>query len=99
MSKKAELTPRERVLLALEHRETDRVPVDILATPEVWINLQNHLGIHDSEDVMRHLGVDVRHPRQPYVGPPLPTYPDGSWIDALGVRRRPVAHGGGVYDE
>ncbi len=99
MSKGAELTPRTRVLLALEHRETDRVPVDILATPEVWVNLRSHLGIHDPEDVMRHLGVDLRHPRQPYVGPPLPKHPDGSWTDAWGVRRRPVAHGGGVYDE
>jgi uroporphyrinogen decarboxylase len=99
MRKKAELTPRERVLLALEHRETDRVPVDILATPEVWVNLRSHLGIHDPEEVMRHLGVDLRHPRQPYVGPPLPKHPDGSWTDAWGVRRRPVGHVGGVYDE
>ena len=29
------LRPRERVMLALGHQETDRVPVDFLATPEI----------------------------------------------------------------
>jgi uroporphyrinogen decarboxylase len=99
MGKRTKLTHRERVLLALEHRETDRVPVDFLATPEAWANLRRHVGIHDSEDVLCYLGVDLRHPRQPYVGPSLPAHPDGSWTDAWGVRRRPVPHGEGVYDE
>jgi uroporphyrinogen decarboxylase len=30
------LSPRQRVKLALQHQEPDRVPVDFLATPEVW---------------------------------------------------------------
>jgi len=94
-----ELTPRERVLLALSHRETDRVPVDIMATPEAWGRLQKHLGINDAEAILRHLGIDVRHPRQPYVGPALVHDPDGTWVDAWGVRRRRVHHNGGAYEE
>ena len=34
-----ELSPRERVKTALRHIEPDRVPVDFLATPEVWLKL------------------------------------------------------------
>jgi uroporphyrinogen decarboxylase len=36
------LTPRERVAQALEHHEPDRVPVDFLATTEVWAKLMEH---------------------------------------------------------
>jgi hypothetical protein len=31
----SELSPRERVKLALQHQEPDRVPVDFLATPTI----------------------------------------------------------------
>jgi uroporphyrinogen decarboxylase len=86
-------------LLALDHRETDRVPTDFLATPETWAQLKAHLGMKDSEQVLRHLGVDVRHPRQPYVGPSIVRHPDGSWNDAWGVRRRTIPHPRGAYDE
>ena len=39
----SELSPRERVKLALQHQEPDRVPVDFLATPEVWTKLEQYL--------------------------------------------------------
>ena len=94
-----ELTPRERVHLALSHRESDRVPVDFMATPEAWGRLCEHIGIDDWEAVLRYLGIDLRHPRQPYVGPPLGSSSDGSWVDAWGVRRRRVEHNQGAYDE
>ncbi|MCZ2075173.1 MAG: hypothetical protein HUU41_05380 [Bryobacteraceae bacterium] len=93
------LCPRERVLLALTHRETDRVPVDFLATAETWTNVKTFLGTADEERVLQLLGVDLRHPRQPYIGPPLETYSDGTWRDAWGVTRRKVANRFGVYDE
>ncbi|MBN1265718.1 MAG: hypothetical protein JXA25_09510 [Anaerolineales bacterium] len=38
------LTPRERVNQALSHHNPDRMPVDFLATPEVWKELIDHLG-------------------------------------------------------
>lgn len=93
------LTPRERVLLALAHQETDRIPVDFSATPETWTALQETLGVSDQEAVLRHLGIDLRHPRQPYVGPPLEQRPDGAWRDAWGVWRRTVPHAKGAYEE
>jgi uroporphyrinogen decarboxylase len=94
-----EITPRERVQLALSHREPDRVPVDFMATPQAWERLCEHLGIADHEAVLRYLRADLRHPRQPYIGPPLDHRPDGRWVDAWGVRRRRVEHPQGAYDE
>jgi len=39
------ITPRERVKTALGHQEPDRVPVDFLATPEVWRKLVAYFGL------------------------------------------------------
>lgn len=96
---KEDITPRERVKLALQHEETDRVPVDLLATPESWANLKDYLGLSNAESIMTYLGVDVRHPRLRYVGPPLPTYSDGSYKDAWGITWSPMPYEGGVYYE
>jgi len=96
---KDEISPRERVQLALGHQETDRVPVDFLATPETWAGLKDHLGLPNQESIMRYLGVDVRHPRLRYVGPRLPTYSDCSYQDAWGIIWSPVSYGEGVYYE
>ena len=46
------MTPRERVLAAIEHREPDRVPIDLGCTPSSGIsaiaygNLKRHLGMN-----------------------------------------------------
>jgi len=45
------MTSRERILAAIEHRQPDRVPVDLGATPSSGIsaiaygNLKRHLGL------------------------------------------------------
>ncbi len=66
------MTEFERVQLALQHQEPDRVPVDFLATPEVWNKLIAQLkpdvaGIGASEFVepareaiLRQFEIDVR---------------------------------------
>jgi len=47
------MTPRERVLAAINHQQPDRVPVDLGSTPSSGIsaiaygNLKNHLGIQE----------------------------------------------------
>lgn len=99
MKVKEELSSRERVLLAVSHRETDRTPVDFLATVEAMARLQDHLGINDEEAVLSHLGVDLRHPRQPYIGPSIRRQGDGTWVDPWGVKRQSVPHQGGFYEE
>lgn len=66
------LSSVERLRHTLEHREPDRVPVDFLATPEIWDRLIEHFkpdttGIvgagffsEDREAILRRLAVDCR---------------------------------------
>jgi uroporphyrinogen decarboxylase len=63
---------RERVLTALRHQEPDRVPVDFLATPEIWQRLAEHFKLDGSsidsggfftperEMLLRQFSVDCR---------------------------------------
>jgi uroporphyrinogen decarboxylase len=67
-----QLSPRNRVKTALGHKEPDRVPVDFLATPEIWGRLVEMLGpdtraVGESdyfdpawEAILRHFEVDCR---------------------------------------
>jgi uroporphyrinogen decarboxylase len=85
------MTPRERVMTTLEHREPDRVPVDYWAVSEVTERLKRHFGLQDDEGLLRHLGVDLRYVRGPsYIGLELREHPDGTVEDLWGVRRRIV---------
>jgi len=109
------LTSRQRVLAALDHREPDRVPLDVGGTTATGINLhayealKGHLALREPtavasrrsslaslpESLLRRLGSDVRalHPPAPDAAPGLPE-PDGSFLDAWGVRfvRPPQGH-------
>ncbi len=55
------MTPRERVLTALSHRQPDRTPRDFWAEEPTWRRLFAYLGHEDKDRVLRDLGVDVRH--------------------------------------
>jgi uroporphyrinogen decarboxylase len=87
---------KERVLLALEHQEPDRVPLDTWMTAEAREVLCKHFGITPERDpyeqwhegILQRLGVDLRFPTLPYKGPPLRTFGDGSWETEWGFRRR-----------
>jgi len=93
------ITPRERVLLALDHQDTDRVPVDFLATDETWAVLQDHLQLPDREATYKYLGIDLRHPRIHYVGPPIQRLASGGYIDPWGIMWEPKHYPGGIYFE
>lgn len=71
------MTSRERVLAAINHQETDRVPADIWAEPEVWDRLIRDLGVDSAEQVRELLNIDVR-----YVSPIYP--PD---VETDGIRQ------------
>ncbi len=68
------MTPRQRVLTALNHRQADRVPRDFWAEEPAWKRLLAHLGHEDRDRVLDDLGIDVRHldlpspPEQPLGG-------------------------------
>lgn len=72
MSVSQAVTPRQRVLTAFSHEQPDRVPVDFLATNEIWDGLIEHLAIDASgvlpsayfepirEALLRRLEIDCR---------------------------------------
>lgn len=55
------LTPRERVLAAIERVEPDRLPRDFWAEPPTWNRLLRYLGCAHKEEILRQLRVDIRH--------------------------------------
>ena len=75
------MTSKERVLRALDHKETDRVPVDFSACPEIVERLCAHFGL-DGRD---------GEPGSRSVSTPLISIPDPRLLEALGVDLRMVA--------
>ncbi len=96
---KSELTHRERVRLALDHRETDRIPIAMVCA---GINAPAYRALEASlkrtrrisvEEYLRPL-IDIQYVGPDYVGPALEP-----GTDMWGVRRAPVSYGEGAYDE
>jgi len=96
----------------LAHVQPDCTPCDYYATPEIHAALSAHFGLPETVQaearrqgssinnaVAERLGTDIRYVEAPYVGPPLPTFDDGSVMNVWGVRRRPVANEFGAYAE
>ena len=95
---------RQRVALALDHKEPDRVPIDYWATSTVTARLLDHFGLSTQEELLEHLDVDFRYIDGPkYVGPEPDVHEDGSIEDHWGVPRVRVKVGSGgqesVYRE
>ena len=100
------MKPRERVLMAINHLEPDRLPVDYIGTPEVTEALFRHFRLDDISDetekmnrLLEALGVDLRHIGPKYIGPEIKVNPDGSYVDMWGAHRRSVKTAYGAYDE
>ncbi|MGC8642228.1 MAG: uroporphyrinogen decarboxylase family protein [Isosphaeraceae bacterium] len=55
------MTPRERVLTAIQREAPDRTPCDFWAEPPTWNRLLAHVGHQDRDKLLDDLGVDVRH--------------------------------------
>ena len=55
------MTPRERVLTALDHRTPDRTPRDFWAEDPTWNRLFADVGHDDKARLLDDLGIDVRH--------------------------------------
>lgn len=55
------MTPRERVLTALQHRPPDRTPRDFWAEEPTWNRLLEYAGHRDRERLLNDLGIDLRH--------------------------------------
>lgn len=93
------LTPRERVLLALNHQQTDRMPISMICSfinspaVEEWdAYLRRERGIGAVEYLAQAVDIQPVGPR--YIGPALP-----AGVDYWGVQRAPVPFGRSSYDE
>jgi len=82
---------RERVFLALDFHEPDRVPVDFWGSSGFYRALRKTSGM-DKEAFLNQHDVDFRYIEGPrYVGPPLECHGSGTEVDIWGVPRRAVA--------
>ncbi len=110
MSKKTiweALNSWERVKMAIEHKNTDRVPVDYSAVSEITERLQKELNCSDYDSLLEVLGVDFREISPTYIGPKDRYYgswiterpSQGEWKDIWGVVRKPVINMYGSYNE
>ena len=52
-------TSRERVVAALEHREPDRVPIDMNPLLDSYLNLKNYLGLEIKEELKPNSAMEV----------------------------------------
>ncbi len=88
---KSAMSPRARVLAAINRLPVDRVPTDIWATGEVWAKLRAHFG--EGVNINERLHIDGFGGVGPkYVGPPLPAVPEGETVDMWGMRSRAMAY-------
>jgi uroporphyrinogen decarboxylase len=55
------MTPRARVLAAVNHQTSDRVPADMWAEEPVWERLVHDLGVESRDAVLDRLHVDLRY--------------------------------------
>ena len=63
------LSSKERVLMAMNHEEPDRIPMDYWAWQEVNNNLYERLSLKEYDELLDYLGVDLRVVRANYTGP------------------------------
>jgi uroporphyrinogen decarboxylase len=85
------MTSKERVLRAIQGKDTDRVPVDVGLTTEMRDKLLEHFAFETDADLYRIFGGDFRGVHASYIGPQRFT-PEGELADAFGV-----AGGGPTY--
>ena len=92
------MTPRERVLVAVDRKLPDLTPADYKAEPTVNEYMMKHLGAATYEDLLRRLQVDIRRLEPRYVGPPYRTFEDGVFEDYWGIRSQHLKTYHGSYD-
>ncbi len=90
------MTPHERVMLAIDHKATDRTPADYEAHRGVTDRLVERLGVADREELLQALGVDMRRIRFNYMQPEVGPDADGYMRNMWGVRKRQADPGDGV---
>lgn len=97
------MNSRDRVTMALNHYQPDRVPKGFFATSESVLALQEFLGVEDQDAVLETLGIDLHHIEPAFVGPRERSgglgQTDKPYADFWGVERKLVSNEFGTYSE
>ena len=96
------MTSYERVMTALDHRRPDRPPLNYYGTAETDQKLLAHLQLNTREELLRHLGADMRYVGPQYIGPHnfsgMHGYHTGS-TDMWGIGWKAVSNNYSTYYE
>ncbi len=94
------MTPKERVLKALNHEEPDRVPFMYRDVPEVRERVKKDLGVTTDDELFEKLDIDFRWVGPEYVGPEL-ELENGNKRDLWGVEWQftKFSDGAGYWNE
>jgi len=92
--KKAEMTSRERIMAAIRHEPTDRVPLDYWGVDEITTKLMKHFGVKDMIGLAKALEIDL------IMGVGAKMIKEGRHGDwDVEHKRIPTPDGSGFYDE
>lgn len=86
------MTPRERVLIAFDHEQPDRVPCWCGASEEFWSKAKQQLGCED-EPLRIRLGDDFRRVSPVYAGPQIPLSEGAKSRTVFGIERNGIGYG------
>ncbi len=92
---KNEMTHRERILAAVLHQPTDRVPTDYWGVPEITDKLMRSLGVTDMTGLAQALDIDMIM----HAEPALKRDCGRSNMFDIQMRQIPVHNGVGYYEE
>ncbi len=96
------MNSKERVMLTIEHKEADRIPVWCGASPEFIDKAKVHLNLESDEALFEYFGDDFRRVYTSYVGPdeyaPDKNLPKGAdYKSPFGVPRHGYGYGQPMY--
>lgn len=83
------MNSRERVLLALDHRRTDRAPANFHANPDMTERLLASQGLQTEEELLQALHIDFRRVNMDYAQPDTGPDADGYIRSMWGLRWNP----------
>ncbi len=96
---KMAMSPYERVNAAMNRQESDRVPFDFWAVPEMIEKLKSFFSVQDEEDLLRILGVDCRIVKPDETRVLIDHQPDGTYYNSWGSHRVRISNEYATYDE
>ena len=90
---RTEMTHRERILAAVNHQPTDRVPMDYWGVPEITEKLMTYFGVKDMFGLSKSLDLDK------IMGVSAPLLPGRANMWNLETKIILLPDGSGFYDE